>query len=69
MKNYTVYIEQDENGVYIGSIPSLPGCYTQGDTIDELIKNLKEVITLTTRNLPSEQQNRFIGVQQIEVPV
>jgi predicted RNase H-like HicB family nuclease len=68
MKNYTVYIEQDEDGVYIGSIPTVPGCYTQGDTVDELIVNLKEVLTLCMRNLEPGEQSRFIGVQNIEVP-
>ena len=34
MKNhqFTVYIEQDEDGIFIGSIPTIPSCYAQGDT-------------------------------------
>lgn len=68
MKSYTVYIEQDEDGVYVGSVPTVPGCYTQGATLDELITNLKEVLTLCMRNLDSGEQSRFVGVQNIEIP-
>jgi len=67
MKNYTVYIEQDEDGVYVGSVPSLPGCYTQGDTVDELTINLRDVVTLCARNAESVT-SKFVGVQTIEVP-
>lgn len=42
---FNVEIEQDEDG-YIVDCPSLPGCHTQGDTIDEAIKNIKELIQL-----------------------
>ncbi len=68
MKNYTVYIEQDEDGVYVGSVPAVPGCYTQGATLDELMLNLKEALILCVRNLDSSEQSRFVGVQNIEIP-
>lgn len=68
MKSYTVYIEQDEDGVYVGSVPTVPGCYTQGATLDELVTNLKEVLILCMRNLDSREQSRFVGVQNIEIP-
>ncbi len=69
MKNYTVYIEQDEDGVFVGSVPSIPGCYTQGNTIDELLVSLKEVVTLCVRNQDQSEQSRFVGVQNIEITV
>ena len=50
MKNYTVYIEQDEDGVFVGSVPTLAGCYSQGTTVDELMHNLRDVVTLCARN-------------------
>ena len=68
MKNYTVYIEQDEDGVYVGSVPTVPGCYTQADTLDELMINLKEVLILCMRNLDDSEHSRFVGVQNIEIP-
>lgn len=39
-----IEVEKDEDGVLIGSVPSIPGCHTQGETIGELIANLKEAI-------------------------
>ena len=67
MKNYTVYIEQDEDGLFVGSVPSLAGCYSQGTTVDELMHNLRDVVTLCARNT-EEQESKFVGVQTIEVP-
>ena len=47
MKNYyTMLIERDEEGWYVGSVPSLPGCHTQGRTIDELVSNMEEAISV-----------------------
>ena len=43
---YRVIIEQDEDGVYIASCPALKGCYSQGDTIEEAIENIKDAIRL-----------------------
>ncbi len=45
MKNYPVIIEQDGNG-YVVSCPIFKGCYSQGNTIDEALKNIKEAIEL-----------------------
>lgn len=41
-----IVIEEDEDGVYIVSCPSLKGCHTYGKTIDEALANLREVINL-----------------------
>jgi predicted RNase H-like HicB family nuclease len=47
MRNLTAYIERDpETGLYVGIIPGLPGAHTQGETLDELHKNLREVVEL-----------------------
>lgn len=43
--NLTAVIEQDEEG-FFAYCPELQGCYTQGDTYDEAVKNIKEVIEL-----------------------
>ena len=43
---FYVVIERDEAGKYIGEVPQLRGCYSQGDTLDELMENLHEVIAL-----------------------
>ena len=43
---FKVLIEQDEDGIYVASVPELPGCYTQGKTLEEVRKRIKEVIQL-----------------------
>jgi predicted RNase H-like HicB family nuclease len=42
---YRVFIEQDEDNVYIATVPSLPGCVSQGKTRSEALENIKEAIT------------------------
>ncbi len=67
--NFTVLIEKDEDGFYVGSVPVLKGCHTQGRTMDELLKNIKEAIELcleADENIPEEQ---FVGIQQVQVQV
>ena len=68
MKNtqYTVYIEQDEDGVFIGSIPSVPSCYAQGDTQEEMLKNLEEVLKLCLRNTTADT-TKFVGIHNLEI--
>ncbi|MFH1738329.1 MAG: type II toxin-antitoxin system HicB family antitoxin [bacterium] len=41
---YTVNFEQDEDGVYIATVPALPGCHSFGRTLDEAEKNIQEAI-------------------------
>ena len=43
-QSFTALIEKDEDGVFIGTVPSLNGCYTYGKTLDKLMANLKEAI-------------------------
>jgi predicted RNase H-like HicB family nuclease len=51
-QTFTAVIEFDaESGMYIGSVPQLPGAFTQGPTADELRKNLVEVIKLVLEEL------------------
>ncbi len=42
----SLFIEKDEDGFYVVECPDLEGCYTQGKTIDEALKNIREVIEL-----------------------
>jgi predicted RNase H-like HicB family nuclease len=45
-REFYVIIERDEDGYYVGEVPQLKACYSQGETIDELLLNIKEVIEL-----------------------
>ncbi len=49
--DFKVLLEPDEEaGGYVVSCPALPGCYTQGDTVDEALENIKQVILLCQEN-------------------
>ena len=62
--NFTILIERNEDGGYTATVPSLPGCITQGDTWDETITNAKEAIAGHIEAL------RTLGKQiPMEIPV
>jgi len=66
--NYTVLIEQGEDGAYIATVPALKSCYTQADTIPDLLEKIKEVIELCLEvNNDVPPPNKFIGIQQVEI--
>ncbi|EPR39808.1 putative protein family UPF0150 [Desulfovibrio sp. X2] len=46
MRTFRVIIEQDEDGLFIGSVPELPGCHAQGTTREELLANVREAAAL-----------------------
>jgi len=43
---YTVVVERDEDGMYVASAPAIQGCYTQGETYSEAMKNIRDAIKL-----------------------
>ncbi|MEH2287741.1 type II toxin-antitoxin system HicB family antitoxin [Nostoc sp.] len=45
-REFYVIIERDEDGYYVGEVTQLQACYSQGETIDKLMVNIKEVIEL-----------------------
>lgn len=54
--DFKVLLEPDEEvGGYVVTCPALPGCYTQGDTIDKAIENFKEAILLCLEDLQAQQ--------------
>jgi antitoxin HicB len=55
--DFLVLLEPDEQaGGYVVSCPPLPGCYSQGDTIDEALENIKQAILLCLQDLQAEDQ-------------
>ena len=45
MESFSVVIHEDPEGGFWAEVPALPGCYSQGETIDELRENIREAIT------------------------
>ena len=69
--NYTVLIAQDEDGIYIAKVPDIPGCYTQGKTVEQAMERIREAIQvcLEAEELEDVLPLKFIGIQQVEVKV
>ena len=68
-RDFTVIIERDEDGLFIGTVPQLKGCHTQAKSLDELMMRIKEVVSLC---LEAEgefkgEDLQFVGVQRIAV--
>jgi predicted RNase H-like HicB family nuclease len=53
---YRVLIEQDEDGVFVAEVPSLPGCISQGKTRKEATENIKEAIALYLESLDARNE-------------
>ena len=67
-KEFLVVIERDEDGIYIGEVPQLKACYSQGATIDELMQNMREVIEMSLEELSEETiKSEFVGVQRLVI--
>ena len=48
---YRVLIEQDEDGIYVAEVPSLPGCISQGETRAQALENIREAIAVYLESL------------------
>lgn len=73
---FKVLIEQDEDGLYMASVPELPGCYTQGKTLEQVRERIKEAVELileADKNLKKEKiqsprsSSNFFGVEDIMI--
>jgi predicted RNase H-like HicB family nuclease len=68
MKNYTAVVERDpETNLYVGWIPGFPGAHSQGETLDELNDNLREVVDLLREGGEPRMESIFIGTQLVTV--
>ena len=66
MKEFTVLIERDEDGYYVGEVIELPGCFTQAKTIEELMKRIREAIALYLEEVGEvEIKQEFVGLQKV----
>lgn len=70
-QTFTVIIEKDPGGGYVASVAELPGCHTQGDTLDELRENVREAIELylEDEDVTVSELPEFVGVERVEVSV
>ena len=69
---FTIVIEQDEDGIYVASVPELEGCHTQAKTLDELRERVNEAIQLyleVESGIVEAAPLEFVGIQKIKVTV
>jgi predicted RNase H-like HicB family nuclease len=67
-RQFDVVIERDEEGLYVASVPQLPGCHTQAASLDQVMERIREAIALCldVEGTP-EQSLEFVGIQRVTV--
>jgi predicted RNase H-like HicB family nuclease len=69
-KEFNIIIEQDEDGIFVASVPELRGCHTQAKSLDELMERIREAIELCVEiEEISTVGSHFVGIQRITVEV
>jgi predicted RNase H-like HicB family nuclease len=68
MRSFTAVVEKDtETGLYVGYVPGWQGAHSQGATMDELRKNLEEVVSMLLEDGEPKLQAEFVGTQSLKV--
>ena len=68
MRTFTAIIERDqETSLFVGYIPGWPGAHSQGETLDELHTNLREVVDMLLEDGEPTLDTEFVGTQTLEV--
>ena len=72
-KEFTIVIEQDEDGFFVADCPDLAGCHTQGLTLEEAISNIRDAIKLHLKILKEERQEipkvKPVSLTSLEVSI
>lgn len=67
LKSFTAVIERDrDTGLFVGWVPGFPGAHSQGDTVDELRANLREVLEMLLEDGEPHLESEFVGTQTVE---
>jgi len=71
MREFDVVLLEDETGGYVAIVPALPGCHTQGNTLTEVMENVKEAIDLYVETLTEQEKKDFlrqkvVGIQKVK---
>jgi len=68
MKAFTAIVEKcPDTGLYVGYVPGLSGAHTQAETLDELQRNLREVIEMLLEEGDLTLETEFVGTQMVVV--
>ncbi len=69
MQHYAVVIHEDPDGGFWGEVPALPGCYSQGETVDELKHNIREAIAGVLEVLKERGREPDSNIRILDVAV
>ena len=64
---FPIIIEQDEDDYYIVSCPLFKGCHSYGETVDEALEKIKEVIEICLEETKIDNFNNFVGYRELEL--
>lgn len=68
MRNFTAVVERcPDTGFFVGYVPGFPGAHSQGESLEELRENLREVISMILEDGTPAMAGEFVGTQVIEV--
>ena len=68
MRTFNIVIERDpDTGLYVGYVPGWPGAHSQGEGLDELRRNLQEVVEMLLEDGEPKLESEFVGIQTIQV--
>jgi len=68
MKTYKAVVEKcPDTGLCVGYIPGFPGAHSQGQTLDELTKNLREVVEMLLEDGEPTLEVEFVGIQDVVI--
>ena len=67
-RTFTAVVERDtDTGLYVGHVPGVPGAHSQGATLDELNRNLREVLEMLLEDGEPLVEGEFVGTQIVTV--
>ena len=67
--DFTVLLEKDSEGWFVAKVPDLPGCHTQGKTVEQALERINEAITAYIVPGVKIEQMEFIGAHKVQVAV
>lgn len=69
MDKYAVVVHEDPEGGFWAEVPALPGCYSQGETMDELLSNVREAIAAVLEVMKEQGKQPEPNVQVLDIAV
>ena len=69
MTKYAIVIHEEPTGGYWAEVPALPGCYTQGDSVEELLDNVREAISGVIEVMKEKGTKPESNIQILDIAV